>query len=947
MPDRPTNAELQQRIQALEALLSQGNAALYHNIMAALPDIIVRLDLHGTVLEVNEAGLEFSGYTPADLQGKSMLEFIAPQDRERILQNTLRMFQEKLGPQTYHLILKDGRQAPFEVNGDVLRDAEGNPVGIIQVCRDIAERVQAEEALHQAEERYRSVIENSHDGIIIVDDDHKFLYVNHQFGQIVGYPPEDLLGRDFREILAPETSALVDEHYKLRQAGHSPPSRYEFLILRPDGEKRWVETSSSIVVDSRGRRQTVAQLMDTTERKQAEEVRRLHTERLEALLALNQMPGASLDELAAFSLEEAVRLTRSQIGYVAFANEDESVLTMYAWSRAAMTGCAIQDKPLRYPVRDTGLWGEAVRQRRPVITNDYQAPNPLKKGTPPGHVAIQRHMNVPIFDGDKIVIVAGVGNKEAPYEESDSTQLTLLMQGMWRIVRQKEAEEALKKSEERLETILKAMPDPVVVYDPQGIATFVNPAFTRVFGWQAEEVLGQRLPFVPEEEKEETFRVIRQLYDRGGPESFRTKRLTKAGKVLNIVISAAGVVDDAGKVTGMVVNLTDVTHTELLESQLRQSQKMEALGTLAGGIAHDFNNLLGVILGYADRVREHCRGRGKIDHEMSQIVNAASRAAELVQQILTFSRRGQTVMRPIDLNQAVEQVRGMLRRTIPKMVSIETSLCRDLELINCDQSQIELVLLNLANNAVDAMPEGGRLTITTRNTWLDETYCRPHPEVLTGPYVLLEVADSGAGMDEATMQHIFEPFYTTKEVGKGTGLGLSTVYGIVADHRGHITCTSAPGRGTIIRTFWPVYQGEPAAPQGDTDTAPRELSGSESILLVDDEDALREMAADVLEANGYRVASAASGEEALALYQKMARRPDLVILDLGMPGMGGHRCLKELLGLDPGAKVLIASGYGMDGVRDEALSGGAVGFLDKPFRLAELLGRVREVLDQG
>jgi PAS domain-containing protein len=232
------------------------------------------------------------------------------------------------------------------------------------------------------------------------------------------------------------------------------------------------------------------------ERRQAEEEVKLNEQRLEALLELNQMTEATLEEITAFALEEAVRLTQSKIGYVAFVSEDESILTMHAWSRQALRECRTTEKPIIYPVVNTGLWGEAVRQRRPVITNDYQALNPLKKGMPEGHVNVTRHMNVPIFDGDRIVVVAGVGNKEADYDDSDVRQLALLMSGMWRIVQRKHIEETLRESEGKYRTVLEVNPDPVVVYDMEGNVIYFNPAFTRVFGWTLEERLGKKWIFL-------------------------------------------------------------------------------------------------------------------------------------------------------------------------------------------------------------------------------------------------------------------------------------------------------------------------------------------------------------------------------------------------------------------------------------------------------------------
>ncbi|MBI4800392.1 MAG: PAS domain S-box protein [Desulfarculus sp.] len=514
------------------------------------------------------------------------------------------------------------------------------------------------------------------------------------------------------------------------------------------------------------------------------------------------------------------------------------------------------------------------------------------------------------------------------------------------ITQRKQAEETLRANERRLGAILEASADPVVVYDAQGLATFVNPAFTRLFGWRPEEVIGQRIPFVPEDQRPQVEATIAQLYATGGTASLETKRLTKEGQLLNIVISAAGIPGQSGRISGMVVNLTDVTQTKRLEAQLRQAQKMEAIGTLAGGIAHDFNNILGVIMGYAEMAQEQAQqGRGNAS-ELAHVLQAADRARKLVRQILTFSRKGEADLRPLDLNKSVSHTLQLLGPSLPKMIGIETHLAPDLEPVNADSTQMEQVLVNLATNAADAMPEGGRLVMETSNVTLGEEYNLQHLEVPPGRYVLLAVSDSGQGMSPEILEHIFDPFFTTKEVGKGTGLGLSTVYGIVKGHGGHVSCYSEPGLGSTFKVYLPVYRDQAAGAAPEDDLEGGLPGGSETILLVDDEEALRELGRHALEMMGYRVITAHSGEKALEIYLAPPSPIDLVVMDLGMPGMGGHNCLKEILRVNPRAKVIIASGYSANGQVKASLESGAAGYVAKPFRRSDLLTTLRDVLDR-
>jgi PAS domain S-box-containing protein len=384
---------------------------------------------------------------------------------------------------------------------------------------------------------------------------------------------------------------------------------------------------------------------------------------------------------------------------------------------------------------------------------------------------------------------------------------------------------------------------------------------------------------------------------------------------------------------------------ERMQAQLRQAQKMQAVGTLAGGIAHDFNNILQAVLGYAELLLLGRQGQKPGYRELQEVVRAAKRGAELTQQLLTFSRKVDSKLRPTDLNHEVRNVRRLLERTIPKMIKIELRLAEDLKIVNADSGQIEQVLMNLAVNAKGAMPEGGKLVIETDDIVLDEERRGLHRVAKPGDYVRLTVSDTGHGIDEDIIEHIFEPFYTTKELGEGTGLGLATVYGIVESHNGYITVHSKPGEGSTFKIYLPaVESGEENLELDEQLTALQ--GGTETILLVDDEESIRNLGCQVLEEFGYTVLVAADGESALDLYREANERVSLVILDLIMPGMGGKRCFEELLQINPEARVAIASGYSPDGPTREVLKNGARGFIAKPYDIAQMLKEVRKMLDQ-
>lgn len=383
-----------------------------------------------------------------------------------------------------------------------------------------------------------------------------------------------------------------------------------------------------------------------------------------------------------------------------------------------------------------------------------------------------------------------------------------------------------------------------------------------------------------------------------------------------------------------------------LQSQLLQAQKMESVGLLAGGIAHDFNNALQAMNGNIELLL-----KGKPDDHadmkrLKAIEKAMNRSAQLVRQLLTFSRKAEPSKQVLDLDQEIIDAARILKRTIPKMITIELYPDQDIYSINADPVQIEQILLNLGLNAADAMPDGGKLIIETKNIILDQEFVRTHQEVKPGEYVLMTVTDTGCGMDKYTLEHVFDPFFTTKEVDKGTGLGLATAYGIVKAHKGHITCDSEPGKGTAFKIYLPATDQIDAA---KAEKAPQDnvsLEGTETILMVDDYDDIRELSGEVLEDSGYRVMSAASGEKALEIFKENPREIDLVIMDLNMPGMGGRECTRQMLSIDPSVKVLVASGYSALGHNKEVSDLGAKGFLSKPYQTKELLVRIRKLLDE-
>ncbi|MGC8660145.1 MAG: PAS domain S-box protein [Desulfomonilaceae bacterium] len=499
----------------------------------------------------------------------------------------------------------------------------------------------------------------------------------------------------------------------------------------------------------------------------------------------------------------------------------------------------------------------------------------------------------------------------------------------------------LEEVQHRLSTVVEQAAEGVLIADTAGVIQYVNPALESISGYSKAELIGERTSiFMSGEHNPEFVKNLWDTINSGKVWNGRFNNRKKDGTTYYVDATISPVRGSDGKIINFVAMERDVTEQLQLSQQLLQAQKMETIGTLAGGIAHDFNNLLQVVLGYSElMLLGKKEGEDDFSH-LNKIFQAGKRGSDLVKNLLAFSRKMETRYVPVNLNQEVTSVQGLLSRTIPKTIKFELHLGVNLKSIQADQSQIGQVLMNLGLNARDGMPDGGTLTIKTENVELNEQYYASDLEVRPGSYVLLTFSDTGQGMDKETLDHIFEPFYTTKGTGKGTGLGLATVYGIIKQHNGHIDCESQPGFGTTFRIYFPAIQ-----PQAKADKHEGEVDihgGRETILLVDDDEIVRDFGLRVLGSFGYEVIIAGNGKEALDVYRKEANRISLVILDVIMPEMDGNKCLSEILRINPEARVLLASGLSPNSPSGSML---AKGFVEKPFDIAELMTTIRKILD--
>ena len=847
----------------------------------------------GVIVYANSAFFSSLGISCLeDLQEKKVWEIVAPKDSELLKKRTLMQQQlsESVPLQEFNINTFDGRKLIFESTGrGIVYDSK--PC-VITMWRDITERKLAEGKLRASEERFRILFEDSPDAVFIVTLDDQYLEANTAASRMLGYSRDEFKAMTVPDLQAPEVQGekgtVITE--ELARGGS-----FETLDMRKDGTIFPVEVHTQ-KVNLMGEEVVLSVVRDITERKLAEENLRASEERFRILF--EDSPDAVFIETLDDQILDANTAASRMLGY----------------SRDEFKAMTVPD--LQAP--------EVRGEKGTVITEE------LARGGSFETLDIRK---------DGTIISVEVNKQKIKLMGKD------VVLSVVRDITER------KRVEEELAQIFNLSLDLICIASID-TTTFlrVNPAFTATLGYSEEELLDRSfMEFIHPDDIEPTLWTVNEELKKGKSViNFANRYRHRSGEYvwLNWISQP---IPEKGITFAVAHNITDekkmVEAREKLESQLRQAQKMEAVGTLAGGIAHDFNNILAAIMGYSELALVDAEMGKPRPRYIKSIIQAGERAKDLVNQILTFSRKKEPELKPVNLNHIIVQAKGMLERTIPKMIRIERRLAEDLWLTNADPSQISQVLMNLGTNARDAMPDGGLLLFETMNATLSQDYVDKYVDLSPGEYVLLTVSDTGHGMDAETIEQIFEPFFTKKGVGQGTGLGLATVYGIVKAHNGHIRCYSEVGRGTSFKVYLPViWSEEPDRPgQNEPMEAP---NGHETILLVDDEESIRDLAQEMLTRRGYKVVLAATGEEALDIYGRQGEDIDLIILDISMPGMGGHKCLEELIVQDPGAKVIVASGYSLNDPLEEGMVSGASAFVPKPFSLNDLLISVRNVLDK-
>lgn len=509
----------------------------------------------------------------------------------------------------------------------------------------------------------------------------------------------------------------------------------------------------------------------------------------------------------------------------------------------------------------------------------------------------------------------------------------------------KRSEEALRESKERYQNLFERNLAGTFVSTPEGKILDCNPAYLHMFGFTSAEEAKEANGGLLFHDRDKWNQLLSNIRVEKKAENMDIQMITRDDKPLRVIANAVGKFDERNELTEITCYFIDDTKRQLLEQQLIQAQKFESLGTLAGGIAHDFNNILGIILGHATIVQWMQLEPEKVAESISTISTAAQRGAALVRQLLTFARKSDVILQRVSLSDIIKDVAALLRETFPKTITVMLDLPVQLPSILADSTQIHQVFLNLCVNARDAMPGGGTLSVSTVPVSGEITKSK-FPGARASDYVLARVSDTGVGMDDSTRSRIFEPFFTTKEGGKGTGLGLAVVFGIVQIHQGFIDVSSEPGRGTTFSIYFPVSLEEIEPLHIKQEMLEDARGGTETILLVEDEEMLRGLAKMVLKGKGYNVVTASDGEEAVRMYT--LRRDDvaLIVCDMGLPKLNGSEVFKQVKRIKPDVRFIFASGYIEPAERSEMLKSGAREFIQKPYEPTEMLNKIRSVLDE-
>lgn len=788
---------------------------------------------------------------------------------------------------------------------------------------------------HRSETRLQfleQMFQASPDGLSIADGEHCVVWANETFVRMFGYETSEVIGQTLENLVVP-SERLAESTWVTEALAKGTPITLETQRRRKDGTLLDVSISCAPLRINGKMEGYYAGYHDISSRKRVEALS-------SALYRVAEKSSSAHDLQQFFAAVHHIvdELMYAKNFYIALYDPVAEMLTFPYFVDE-------QDSAPSSKKLGNGLTDYLIRTGEPLLAT----PEVLQAMEDRGDVSRNGSrsldwMGVPLKVGNHTfgALVVQTYSENIRYGERDKEILTFVARQLASAVEIKRNEQALRRSEARYRSLVQSSVYGIYRSSLEGRFLDVNPALIAMLGYgSAEEVL-----FLDPEKDvfayyEEHKRLVEEFRNTGRLDGIEVKWKRKDGSTITVRISGRAVTSEDEPADVLEAIAEDVTERRALEEQFRQAQKMEAVGRLAGGVAHDFNNLLMVISGYAEVILATLTDVHPLTEKAKAIQQAADRATTLTRQLLAFSRKQLLELKVVDVNAIVSDMERLLRPLIGENVELMARLTPEAGYTRADAGQLEQVLMNLVVNAKDAMPDGGTLTIQTQHVVFDQSHRRGQTFIRPGNYVLLSVSDTGMGMDRETQSRIFEPFFTTKEKGKGTGLGLSTVYGIVKQSGGYVTVQSEKGRGSTFYIYLPQVEGN-----AEKQTAPitrAAAGGTETILLVEDEESVRQLVRDTLESKGYKVVEAENGENGLQAASRYDGKIDLVITDVVMPGMGGREMVEQLVKSRPQTKFLYLSGY----TEEAILNGGTLegtAFLQKPFTLQSLSRKVREML---
>jgi len=890
-------------------------------------DGVFMTTLDGRFIEFNDVALEMLGYAPIEKQEllrRKVASFYAnPEEREA----HAAMVAEVGFSKDYSVDFrkKDGTIIHALVTTVARKDPQGNTIGFQGTVRDLSERDQAEEALRESNQRLSLALAGANFGIWEWDLTTGKAVWDDQSLSVLGYESDEFEPnlQNWKKLVHPEDWPRVSENLNLHLEGKLPTFEVEYRIMNKSGDWQWaLARGNMIAVDEDGKPTRMAGVFaDITERKKTEEALR----NSEAKYRFLTEQGSDLIWTLDLNLRTTF-VTPSVEKVLGFTPEERMLQEV----EDQLTPESLQFARQRLFEELSMEREQGIQEGKSVLVElDYYHKNGSIVCLQTAVTFIRDEKGTPIG-------IHGISR--------DVTEL-------------KRTQEALRESAELLAEAQRVARIGNWSHDLRKNKVTWSDELYRIFGIENSDFDGRYESFLTRVHPEDQQLVLQtnaRARNEGTPFDFEYRIIHPGGQVRAIREVGHANKDDAGNTIRLFGTAQDITdrkeaeqERERLRNELFQAQKMEAIGTLTGGIAHDFNNLLTIINGYTELVLSEKTSDDPGYSDLQKVLETGRKGAELVQRLLALSRKGESNPQPLDINPTVKNSVALLKRTLPKMIEIETVLGKDLSMVSADAAQVDQVLMNLCINAKEAMPEGGKLRIETKNVIVDASDCRLQVAAKPGSYVLIEVADTGTGMDAETLDRLFDPFFTTKgwDFKKGTGLSLPVAKGIVEQHGGWITCESEPGKGTTFTVYFPAIEEPPVVRKSESLT--ELVPGWEKILLVDDEEYVRALGKRILERAGYTVITAANGKEALEIYSREQSNIALVVLDLVMPQMEGKQCLEELLKIHPKVKVIVSTGHSLDARERMHLGTAARGFVNKPYKVGQLVQTVKEVMDAG